>query len=156
MRCAIPVYTYQCESCGLRFTKRRKAVHAQAPLSCSSCGAEVELSVPDTMNSQFSVQGDGGLGPQNTGVSAYDANVDRVIGDHAQTSWKSIDKRLSHKRKILNNNPSVSGFDLSRQKDGDYRVMSSKERKAAETARNLHQRAMKLIQKRDARKKGGK
>ena len=156
MRCVIPVYTYQCEECGLQFEKRRKASQAQAPLKCE-CGAQVSLAVPHTMNSTFHVAGDGGVGPQNTGVSAYDANVDRVIGAHAQTSWASIDKRLNHKKKILSNNPQASGYDLSRKKDGDYRIMTSKERRAAETARNLHNKALALMDKsRAQKKKGGK
>lgn len=156
MRCVIPVYTYQCEECGLQFEKRRKASKAQAPLKCE-CGAQVSLAVPSTMNSTFHVAGDGGVGPQNTGVSAYDANVDRVIGEHAASSWKSIDARLNHKKDILRKNPNASGYDLSRKQDGDYRIMSSKERKAAETARNLHNRALHLIKKRNAqKKKGGK
>lgn len=155
-RCDIPIYTYQCDDCGFRFTKRRTARKSKDPLRCDLCNANVYLAVPETMNSQMKVSGDGSINPQNTGVSSYDANVDRVIGDHAETSWKSIDNRLSHKRKILNNHQGITGFDLSRQKDGDYRIMSAQERKASETARNLHNRAMSLFQKRDERDKKGK
>ena len=91
------------------------------------------------------VKGDGTVGPQNTGVSSYDANVDRVIGDHSSSSWESIGQRHARKREVLRDNPNKTGFDLGRTVENDYRVMKEAERNAAETARNLHGEAISRI-----------
>ena len=78
-------------------------------------------------------------------MNSFDANVDRVIGDHAKTSYEHISKRHARKREILRDNPGVAGQDLSRTGEQDYRIMTKNERVAAETARNLNGEAMDMI-----------
>jgi len=97
------------------------------------------------MTSTYIPNGDGTIRPQNTGVSSYDANVDRVIGDHAKGSYEQISKRHERKREVIRDNPGTSGHDLSRTDTGDYRILNKDERLAAETARNLNAEAMGMI-----------
>ena len=113
-----------------------------------------ERLVPDTFTSTYVLKGDGTINPQNTGINSYDANVDRVIGDHSSNSWGSIQQRQSRKREVLYSNPGKTGHDLGRTVENDYRVMGGKERKAAETARNLHSEALERIERWKKRKKG--
>ena len=84
------------------------------------------------------------LAPTNTGASSVDHNFDRIIGAGSRKLWGRIVKRHAHKRKVIRENPGISGFDLSRTPDGDYRVMKPDERRAAETGRNLHHKAIRL------------
>jgi len=113
-----------------------------------------ERLVPDTFTSTYVLKGDGTINPQNTGVNSYDANVDRVIGDHSSNSWTDIQKRNSRKRDVLRTNPGKTGHDLGRTVENDYRVMGDKERSAAETARTLHSEALDRIDRWKKRKKG--
>ena len=141
----MPLYRYQCHECGLQFDARVSADKGTAPYPCLSCSTLAQRKVPETMTSTYNPKGDGTIRPQNTGVNSYDANVDRVIGDHAQTSYEQISKRHERKREIIRNNPGISGHDLSRTDDNDYRILNANERQAAETARNLHSSAMGMI-----------
>ena len=145
-RSIIPIYEYQCNSCGLQFDKKQKASLASEPVGCD-CGEQADRMVPDTFNSTYVVKGDGSVGPQNTGVSSYDSNVDRVIGDHSENSWQHIQKRHSRKRDVLRSNPNKTGFDLGRTMDNDYRVLKSEEREASETARGVHSKAIQRIER---------
>jgi len=73
--------------------------------------------------------------------------MDRVIGRDAEQRWKTIESRQARKRQIIRDNPGVSGWDLSRTPDGqDYRVMKPEERRAADAATSLHDKATKAIQ----------
>ena len=139
----MPIYEYHCV-CGLHFEKMRPQTKAQSQVECESCGKSVAavLSAPEF---GFSMAGDGRLAPQNTGVSAIDHQVDRVIGRDADRQWKAIAVRQTRKRKVMASNPGSTGFDLSRTFDDDYRVMRPEERRAAETARGLHQEAQHKI-----------
>jgi len=141
----LPLYRYQCQECGLRFDARVSAENGTSPYPCLDCETLSERVVPETMTSTYNPTGDGSIRPQNTGVNSYDANVDRVIGDHAKTSYTHISKRHERKREIIRDNPGISGHDLSRTDDNDYRILNSDERQASETARNLHNSAMGMI-----------
>ena len=83
----MPLYKFQCHGCGLRFEARADVASSTDPYPCLSCGTPAERTVPDTMTSTYNPTGDGSIRPQNTGVNSYDANVDRVIGSHAKTSY---------------------------------------------------------------------
>lgn len=141
----MPLYRYQCEECGLRFEARADATNGTDPFACLDCGTLANRVVPETMNSTYNPTGDGTIRPQNTGVNSYDANVDRVIGSHAKESYEHISKRHARKREIIRDNPGISGHDLSRTDDNDYRILNANERQASETARNLHNSAMGMI-----------
>lgn len=82
--------------------------------------------------------------PQNTGFSAIDHSVDRVIGLDAEKKWATIRRREAGKREVLRGTGATKN-DLSREPDGSYRVMAPGERRASETARSLHQKALKQI-----------
>ncbi len=109
--------------------------------------------VPGSVQTTFNPNGDGTIKPQNTGVSSYDANVDRVIGDHSRGSWEQVSKRHTRKREVLRNNPGKTGWDIGRTADNDYRLIYPEERKAAETARGLHNRALGMIERHKRRRK---
>lgn len=141
----MPLYRYQCDECGLRFDARVSTAHSTDPYPCLGCQTLANRLVPETMTSTYNPKGDGTIRPQNTGVNSYDANVDRVIGDHAKGSYEQISKRHARKREIIRDNPGISGHDLSRTDDNDYRILNTSERQAAETARNLHNSAMGMI-----------
>ena len=87
-----------------------------------------------------------GIGPQNTGVAGLDMDPDAVIGRDSFNRWMAQNERQTHKKRIMAAT-GAEGADLSRTFDGDYRVMKPEERKAAETARNLHHTAIKAIEK---------
>jgi predicted nucleic acid-binding Zn ribbon protein len=142
---AIPLFTYQCGSCGLRFDRRVSSRRVSEGVSCESCEGDADRLVPESVRTTYMPKGDGTIRPQNTGVSSYDANVDRVIGDHSQKSWGVIDQRHSRKREVLRGSPDKTGWDLGRTVDGDYELIQPKERAAAETARGLHGRALEMI-----------
>lgn len=139
------MYNYQCQACGLRFDAHRTAAMGTDPYPCLGCDSEALRLPPETMTSTYAPTGDGTIRPQSTGVSSYDSNVDKVIGDHAKGSYEQITKRHERKREIIRDNPGVSGHDLSRTDDGDYRILNKNERNASETARNLNATAMGMI-----------
>ncbi len=141
----MPLYRYQCEACGLQFDARQMAKKATEAYPCLECDTPSNRLVPESMSSTYNPTGDGTIRPQNTGVNSFDANVDRVIGDHAKTSYEHISNRHARKREILRDNPGVAGQDLSRTGEQDYRIMTKNERVAAETARNLNGEAMDMI-----------
>lgn len=100
--------------------------------------------VPSSVSVGFSAQVKGS-GPQDTGISSIDHDVDRVIGASAQQSWKGIVARVEEKRRVIANNPGSTGYDLSKQMDGTYRVMAPEERRAAELGRKVHAQAIEAI-----------
>jgi putative FmdB family regulatory protein len=116
----MPLYEYQCHDCGNRFERTAKpAKREEQP--CPSCGKKARI----RMNGDFSYsfnQTVGGMEPPNTGVSAYDHMVDRVIGKDAEQRWKSIEEREAHKREVLRDNPSATATDLSVSEEGTYEV----------------------------------
>lgn len=82
--------------------------------------------------------------PQNTGFSSVDHEVDRIIGRDAELRLREMQKRQDLKRSVIHKN-ATDGFHLSRQSDGDYRVMTDEEKVAAEKGRNLHLQASEKI-----------
>ena len=65
-----------------------------------------------------------------------------------------IAERQALKRKVIRDNPGATGFDLSKTHDGDYRVMKPEERRAAETARGVHRKAMDAVEASKTPKRG--
>lgn len=128
----MPVYVYQCSSCGLKFEKRvGMADRAKQPCQC---GQEASQSVPDDVGFSFN-QPTSGVAPQNTGLSSVDMSYDRVIAQDAAQKWEIHEKRAAMKRQVLRENPNATKQDLSKTPDGGYRVMKPEERKASEAAR---------------------
>jgi hypothetical protein len=121
----------------------RKASTEQDSLPCPKCEqlAERYLSSPAFTFAHVP----NGVVPQNTGVSGIDHNWDRVVGRDAEVQWEAHGRRWEKKKKVLIENPGKSRWDLSKTDLESYRVMEPEERKAAETARDLHHKAMGLI-----------
>lgn len=147
----MPIYKYQCYDCGLKFEKSVKFAERGDPQKCV-CGVQAKPLMPDKVSFSFK-QKAGGIVPQNTGVSSFDAHTDRVIGSHSEESWQVIEERHREKKRILQANPGVSGKDISRTDDGEYRIMQPQERQASDTAKELHNTALTRISAHQAAQK---
>lgn len=122
----MPSYSYQCE-CGIRFDATVSMINHAKPQPCPSCHTMADRHLPTDVAGIFNLE-TSGVGPQNTGVSELDANLDRVIGEDSKKGWKAIEKRDITKNATLADNPGATSYDLSKNPDGSYRVMSEKER----------------------------
>jgi len=138
----LPIFKYHCSDCGLRFGSMQSKTAAKTTLPCKKCGesASRQVSAPSF---KFSHSPDA-PGPQNTGASSVDHDVDVVIGRSAKANLAVCQKRSDYKRRVIHAN-NTTGDNLSRLDDGDYFVMSEQERIAAKIARLKHQEAMKRI-----------
>lgn len=141
----MPIYEYRCSDCGVQFEKLVRRMGGEPTLPCPECGTASEKQVSAAAFS-FTHVPVGGPRPQNTGVHALDYNADRVIGRDAEQRWKTIEARQSRKQQLMRDND-VSGHDLARSPGGqDYHVMKPEERRASERARNLHSKALSVIE----------
>lgn len=138
----MPVYTYQCFDCGLRFKKTVKFAKKDAPQKCK-CGSDVSRSMPESCSFSFKVTPDQ---PPNSGVSSMDKQIDRIIGADAEQRWKVVDDRDVAKREVLRTHPDKTKSDIAINDDGSYRILKPEEKKAGRTARNLHETAMQIIE----------
>ena len=142
----MPYYEFVCQDCGLKFEELFRSVSDVQTHPCPECKTDASR-VMSAASFAFAHTPVGGPRPQNTGVHGLDYNADRIIGRDAEQRWKTIAARQSEKRHVLKENPGTTGFDLARSHEGGYRVMKPEERKAAETARNLHRLAVVVIEK---------
>lgn len=142
----MPVYEFQCQACGLRFEQAVKVANREKPSPCPNCQQAAPRSMPSQVSGVFH-QTATGPGPQNTGVSEFDAHVDRVIGDHAQQGWKVAEQRVGVKRKVLARHPGAKGLDLSRQLDGSYQILSPEARGVMERSLEITHLAMEARKK---------
>jgi len=76
--------------------------------------------------------------PQNTGVSSYDYNVDRIVGAEAKERWQAVEKREALKRGVVHDTPGATKQDLSVLPDGNYRVMKPEEKRTTRNTRAFH------------------
>lgn len=83
-------------------------------------------------------------GPQNTGATAIDHDVDVVIGRSAQQNLREYQKRQDQKRSVITANQ-TTGDHLSRLDNGEYFVMTDEQRVAAKKARLQNQEATRMI-----------
>lgn len=128
----MPRYEFQCDSCGLAFTKNLNYAKAKAndfTVKCD-CGQSVRRKMSQA-NFQFSITPTS-MKPQNSGVYSFDTNVDRVIGKDSEEKWKTIEKRQKEKHALLRNNPDKDGYDIRRRLDNHYEIAPTQERKAYE------------------------
>lgn len=129
----MPTYRFQCETCGLSFTARGAADMTSTP--CSECGTLVQRALPKTLYSTVSA---GGADLRtDTGLSGVDYNFDRAVGESSKKNWQGIAARQKDKLGVVQAN-GVTGWDLSRNPDGSYRVMTPEERAASERSREFH------------------
>lgn len=99
------------------------------PQSCPECKTLAPRHMPEGVNGVFNLT-TSGVGPQNTGVTELDANLDRVVGEDAKKGWSAIEDRDKIKNETLRANPGTTSLDLSKNPDGSYRVMAPAEKKA--------------------------
>jgi putative FmdB family regulatory protein len=142
----IPLFSYQCEACGLRFERRGKATNAQAPRECPGCEQMADRVPSDSLGFTFNNEHTHeGPVPQNTGVSATDYDFDRVIGADARKRYTGIKQRDQRKREVLRDSPGgTTTKDLSVLPNGDYRVMATEERQTVRNTRAFHNLAIGL------------
>lgn len=86
------------------------------------------------MSTSVSTQG---LDAPDTGISAHDYEVDRIVGADAKAKWERIAQRQRDKIRVMEENH-VTGFDLSKTHDGGYKVMTPEQRAASERSRSFH------------------
>lgn len=119
------------------------------PRECPGCGTQADRVPPSTTSYTFNQAAtSSGPVPQNTGVSAFDYNADRVIGAEAQKNWSVIEEREAHKREVLRET-GTSSQDLSLLPDGSYRVMGEQEKRSTRNTRAFHNIASGLAQSKD-------
>jgi hypothetical protein len=124
---------------------------SDSPQDCVECGTPARKMVTAaafTFNHPASQTR--GMAPPSTGTSD-DWNYDKAIGRDAARRWEHIGQRIDRKRQVIADNPGSTGYDLSRNPDGSYRVMQPAERAQSEAGRALGAEVQKAIQ---AEKKG--
>lgn len=129
----MPVFRYQCESCGLNFSAR--VANATTAAKCS-CGVEAQQDLPRGVSVTTSVSTKSVSTP-DSGLSAHDYNIDRIVGSDAKDKWDQIAARQKEKVRIIQAT-GASGFDLVRQPNGSYGVMKPQQRQASEKTRSFH------------------
>lgn len=139
----MPLFKYQCEECGLRFSRLVSSKNKDSQ-SCVDCQSPVELLLPDNVNGSFNLSATGPV-PQNTGVSDFDANVDRVIGKSSEQGWDHQNNRYRRKLDVLSRNPGKDGQDIAINPDGSYRVLAEEEKAASSKAHGINNEAMRRI-----------
>lgn len=123
---------------------------AKDTLSCKKCGSGASRQL-SASSFKFAHRPDA-PGPQNTGASSVDHDVDVVIGRSAQQNLREYQARQDYKRRVIDAH-GTTGDNLSRIDGGEYFVMTEQERIAAKKARLKNQDAMKRIAEyRQARK----
>lgn len=141
----MPTYRFQCVSCGLNFQAR--TAPDIATTKCE-CGAAAGRDLPRGVNIALA-GGANHMGPTTTGFSGVDYHEDRAIGEYSKNTWEKIAQRQQDKRDLIDAT-GASGFDLTRNPDGTYRVMDPQERRASERSRNFHFNVMKHAPKKPA------
>jgi putative FmdB family regulatory protein len=138
----MPVYEYQCDSCGLRAEKLWKRVSiAKDSIPCEACGTDMRKLVTSA-NFAFkhgASQTRGAL-PPSTGTSD-DYNFDKAIGRDAEQKWRQVEQReavksrhIRHEReagRLVTRDHLVPKLDGS----GEYRTITESERVATNANR---------------------
>lgn len=112
---------------------------------CPACGEIADRIPPKTVGYTFqpTPTAEGPI-PQNTGVSSYDYEVDRIVGAEAEQRWSAVEQREALKRSVMRDAPGATKQDLSALPDGSYRVMSSGEKRTTRNTRAFHNLATGL------------
>ena len=129
----MPTYRFQCEQCGLSFTARGAVDVKEAKCEC---GKQAKRTLPQNVNVTVS-GGNADLRTDTVGLSGVDYNFDRAVGEMSARNWKGIANRQRDKLDVVQAN-GVTGWDLSRNPDGTYGVMTPEERAKSESSRGFH------------------
>ena len=137
----LPIYNFQCYSCGLQFEEMLRVSQRDKEVSCPSCGEKVERQV-SAGNFTFKHNPTGPV-PQDTGVSSIDHNYDRVIGRDAEQKWKRLEEKRSRKLAFIERERrqgrDVRMEHLTSDSEGGYRTLTEKEIKKVNTDREIVQ-----------------
>jgi putative FmdB family regulatory protein len=98
----MPIYEYQCKSCGLKFEELKSAKEESTIIPCRSCGSPSERA--------FSV-----FASSITGGSLNES-VDMKIGREANRRWQGYHDRQLKRR----GNNELKNFELPKTGDGKY------------------------------------
>ena len=128
----MPTYRFQCE-CGLNFTAHRPV---DTTTTKCECGATAARDLPQGVSVTVSA-GNANFHTDTVGISKVDYNFDREVGESSRKNWRGIAGRQRDKIDVVQAN-GATGFDLSRNLDGTYRVMAPEERSASERSRGFH------------------
>lgn len=126
----MPVFRYQCESCGLNFSAR--VANAASEAKCV-CGVSARKDLPRGVSVTTSVATNG-LSSPDSGLSAHDYEIDRIVGEDAKSSWSRIASRQKEKIRVIQAT-GATGFDLTKRPDGSYGIMTAQQRAASERTR---------------------
>ena len=140
----MPLYDYQCNECGLLFEKTVPFSDRENTQKCKNCGSQAEPQISRDVSFSFNPNIGNKPTPPNTGISAYDHQVDRAIGKSAEFGWSMQEKRAEQKRQLLRDNPNAEYGNLSRNPDNTYRVMGSEE---TNTVDQRNKKAIPFIRK---------
>ena len=138
----MPVYDYQCESCGLQKEHLWGRISlAQDTIPCPEC-AEPMRKLVSAANFKFShsEKQTRGSAPPSTGTSD-DWNYDKVIGRDAEKKWGVIEQRNSEKDRVIRHERE-NGVDIKRNQlvpngEGGYRTIREEERVKANAGRKV-------------------
>lgn len=139
----MPIYEYRCE-CGVQFEKPVKFSDREKPQRCVACDTPAPRLMPTKVNAVFARDVTGPV-PQNTGLSAYDAQVDRVIGQSAKQGWDAHEERQESKKEVLRSNPDADPHALAKNPDGSYRVLHESERSVQVRAHTINAHGIKTV-----------
>ena len=89
----MPIYEYQCDSCGLKMDRLWKSISAATETIQCDCGERMSKKVTSA-NFKFShpQTQTRGMAPPNTGTSD-DWKADLAIGRDSEKKWREIEKR---------------------------------------------------------------
>lgn len=132
----MPVYKYNCDSCGLSFEKMRpRSKSSTCP--CPSCKA---TSMKEIASASFSFNAEiKDMNPQNSGFTSIDHDFDRVIGQDSFNRWNVINERRLRKHELIAQY-NADGSQIQKTPDGDYLVMSQEKAKRLKAAEDYHGR----------------
>jgi len=128
----MPIYEYACRECRIKREKLWKLSSRATPtIPCPKCGEDMPK-VPSVASFAFKHKaGVRGALPPNTGTSD-DWNFDKAVGRDSEKKWVDIEKRNAVKdRRVRHEREAgraVTRDHLIPTKEGDYRVITEKER----------------------------
>lgn len=96
----MPLYRYQCFSCGLQFKIRISRSKLKSLRVCKSCGAEAKRCLPSGLNHGFDAETQD-LAQPNTGVSSIDYDFDRVVALDSKKKWELVNRRQQFKHDLI-------------------------------------------------------
>ena len=147
----MPVYKFQCFECGLRFDARTSMESSTKDRTCPGCSEMAKRLMPESASGHFNQKVNGPV-PQNTGIHDLDTHIDRVIGQSAAQGWGVAEERVADKRRVLADNPTATGHDLSRIPEGGYEVLAPEERGVYDRAQAINSLAMSSFSERRRKK----